>query len=64
MDALKDPREAVKKRAGKGNYGYTFGPRNKDFQRTRTKATAVLDGRSSFSFVELGRVLAQMLKER
>ena len=59
MANMSDPKDSV----GKGGSGM-MSPEDKIFAELRTKSRAVRDGRASFTFEELNRIVAQLLLER
>ena len=56
---LSNPKTAVDRNSGSG----LFSPTDKEFQKIRLKAKAVLEGRATWNFVELNKLLARILSE-
>ena len=56
---LTNPRTQIDRGQGSG----LFNPKDREFQKIRLKAQAVLEGRATFTYDELGRILARLLTE-
>lgn len=64
MSDKRSPRENVAPLAGLGGFAKDFGPPDREFQEVREKARDVLEGRTKYSMVDLGRIVSRLLIER
>jgi hypothetical protein len=59
-DYLSNPKTSVSGDTGSGE----FSPFDREFQASRLKARAVLEGRERFTFEELSKLVARLISER